>query len=235
MFFVLDVMTCLTPSQSELDYALSQLNPHHRRTPTPGAASTQALNGETTIPSMQAPSMPPATEMLLHTALHASLLALTVLSLVALWQRGPITAFAVFLALTVALYVVFIALAWYGRPANSTLTVLFARVRGDGGYSPAPATPMPGDSRPLSPAAPGSGSAGPYLNSPPFRSAALQEEDGYVASRQGHLSTEAEGDEDADTDEDEDTRQRRIEEEMARREVSIVTVPKRKLWVVNPS
>lgn len=178
--------------------------------------------------------MPSATEILLHSALHASLLALTVLSLVALWQRGPIAAFAVFLALTVALYAVFVALAWYGRPADSTLTVFFARVRGDGGYTPAPATPMPGDSRPLSPAAPGS-SSGPYLNSPPFRSAALQEEDGYVASRHGHLSSEAEGDEDADTDEDEDARQRRIEEEMSRREVSIVTVPKRKLWVVNPS
>ncbi|KZV76045.1 hypothetical protein PENSPDRAFT_727607 [Peniophora sp. CONT] len=221
---------------SDLDYALSQLNHSQRGAPTPGAAdaSTQALNGNSIPPSMQAPSMPPATEILLHSALHASLLALTVLSLVAFWQRGQIVAFAIFLALTVVLYGVFIALAWYGRPANSTLTVFLARVRGDGGYTPAPATPMPGDSRPLSPAVQGSGS-GPYLNSPPFRSAALQEEDGYVASRHDHLSAEAEGDEDADTDEDEDSRQRRIEDEMARREVSIVTVPRRKLWVANPT
>ena len=41
--------------------------------------------------------------------------------------------------------------------------------------------------------------------------------------------------EEIDSDEDEDTRQRRIEDEMARRDVSIVTVPKRKLWVANPS
>lgn len=178
--------------------------------------------------------MPFATDILLHTALHALLLALTVLSLVALWQRGPLAVFAVFLALFAALYGVYIVLAWHGRPANSALTVLFARVRDDGGYTPAPATPMPVDSRPLSPAATGF-SSGPYLNSPPFRSAALQEEDGYVASRNGHLSTEAEGDEGGETDEDEDTRQRRIEDEMARRDVSIVTVPKRKLWVANPS
>jgi hypothetical protein len=41
--------------------------------------------------------------------------------------------------------------------------------------------------------------------------------------------------EETSSDEDEETRQRRIEDEIARRDVSIVTVPKRKLWVVNPS
>ena len=38
-----------------------------------------------------------------------------------------------------------------------------------------------------------------------------------------------------DSDEDEETRQRRIEDEIARRDVTIVTVPKRRLWVANPS
>ena len=38
-----------------------------------------------------------------------------------------------------------------------------------------------------------------------------------------------------DDEEDEDTRQQRMEEEMNRRDVSIVTVPKRKLWIANPS
>ena len=37
------------------------------------------------------------------------------------------------------------------------------------------------------------------------------------------------------SDEDEETRQRRIEDEISRRDVTIVTVPKRKLWVTNPS
>lgn len=40
---------------------------------------------------------------------------------------------------------------------------------------------------------------------------------------------------DDDDDIDEDTRQRQIEEEMGRREVSIVTVPRRRLWITNPS
>ena len=37
------------------------------------------------------------------------------------------------------------------------------------------------------------------------------------------------------SDEDEETRQRRIEDEISRRDVTIVTVSKRKLWVTNPS
>ena len=37
------------------------------------------------------------------------------------------------------------------------------------------------------------------------------------------------------SDEDEETRQRRIEDEISRRDVTIVTIPKRKLWVTNPS
>ena len=43
------------------------------------------------------------------------------------------------------------------------------------------------------------------------------------------------GEDDPYDDEDEETRQHRIEDEMNRRDVSIVTVPKRKLWIANPS
>ena len=45
----------------------------------------------------------------------------------------------------------------------------------------------------------------------------------------------ADGHYDDDEDEDEDVQQRRMEEELDRRDVSIVTVPKRRLWVANPS
>lgn len=41
---------------------------------------------------------------------------------------------------------------------------------------------------------------------------------------------------DEDDEEDEVTRQRRMEDEMGRRDVSILTtVPKRRLWITNPS
>lgn len=46
------------------------------------------------------------------------------------------------------------------------------------------------------------------------------------------MSAETDG---TDDDIDEVTRQRVIEEEMERRDVSIVTVPRRKLWIANPS
>ena len=39
---------------------------------------------------------------------------------------------------------------------------------------------------------------------------------------------------DEDDDVDEETRQRRIEEEISRRDVNIVTVPKRRLFLMNP-
>lgn len=61
---------------------------------------------------------------------------------------------------------------------------------------------------------------GPYIHQPSHRT--------LPSDRQARSA------EDDDDDEDEDTRQRRMEREMERREVSIVTVPKRKLWITNP-
>jgi hypothetical protein len=72
---------------------------------------------------------------------------------------------------------------------------------------------------------------GPYLHSPPFRAA--QEDEFYDVFGTGRHHED--GEDDPNDDEDEETRQRRIEGEMNRRDVSIVTVPKRKLWIANPS
>jgi len=72
---------------------------------------------------------------------------------------------------------------------------------------------------------------GPYMHHPAYR--VVHEDDYYSTSHGGPLSVDTEIE--VESDEDEDTRQRRIEEEMGRREVSIVTVPKRKLWIANPS
>lgn len=73
---------------------------------------------------------------------------------------------------------------------------------------------------------------GPYLHQPPYRTA--HEDDYYSTSHGGHRSDATEAEE-AESEEDDDTRQRRMEGEMGRRDVSIVTVPKRKLWITNPS
>jgi hypothetical protein len=215
-------------SQNDIDYALMQL--HHQRGPsTPATAdvSTRALMSVANAPSdPQAPRMPPRGLVLLRLLLHILILALSVFSLVTLFERAPIAAFAVFLVWTAVFYVALVALAWRGLPKDSALTVLLDWFRGS---HPARYTTSgtPGPSRPLS--ANGvdyaSEPRGPYLHQQLYRAAA---DDGAPVLY-------AHGGDEADSDEDEDTRQRRIEDQMARRDVSIVTVPKRKLWITNPS
>ena len=72
---------------------------------------------------------------------------------------------------------------------------------------------------------------GPYQHhQPPYRAtlSAGPDHDYPMSTSHGH-------DVDYDDDEDEDTRQRRIEDELSRRDVSIVTVPKRRLYLLNPN
>ncbi|KAA1466489.1 hypothetical protein DENSPDRAFT_791200 [Dentipellis sp. KUC8613] len=220
----------------ELDYALSQM-PTRTVPPTPGtveALSTRALMRDPSNPSRPLAVMPPFAEVLLHALFHAAVIAICILSLIALWNRAPKATFAVFLVWTVACYAAMVLLAWHGRPQKSALTVLLGRLRGDHQFTAVPtATPSP--SRPMSTTGTDqfpfpTEARSPYIHQPPYRAA--NEEDHYSTSHAGPISVEAD---DPESDEDEETRQRRIEEEMGRREVSIVTVPKRKLWITNPS
>ena len=167
---------------------------------------------------------------------HILLLGLCALCLVQLWYRGPIVAFVVFLVWTMGFYVAFAVLSWYGRPRRSILTVTFSRLRARPHPRQSNHPPQP-DSRPISSATPEPSIPftpdfrGPYLHSPPFRAA--NEEESYDMMSAGRQYED--GEDDPDDGEDEETRQRRIEDEMNRRDVSIVTVPKRKLWIANPS
>jgi hypothetical protein len=183
------------------------------------------------LPPVKYPSPP---EVAFHTIFHALLLALCTLCLVQLWQGNPTAAFVVFLVWTVGFYIAIAALASQGRPRDSILTVTFSRLRA----RPHPHhtnIPPQSDSRPMSSTTPEPSipftpdPRGPYLHSPPFRMA--QEDESYMSTGRNH----EDGDDDPNDDEDEETRQRRIEDEMNRRDVSIVTVPKRKLWIANPS
>ncbi|KAI0068702.1 hypothetical protein BV25DRAFT_1817611 [Artomyces pyxidatus] len=213
----------------ELDYALSQLN----NRPTPSTPATaEVLMQHLPSPQARRAVMPPTVEIVLHSLLHALILGMCVFTLIALWSRAPRATFAVFLAWMAVFYITLLGLAWNGRPQNSTLTVLVSRLRGDVQFTAVP-TATPIASRPMSM----SGTTdhlpfqtegrGPYLHQPPFQ-AAPHEEDVYSTSH-GPLS-------DGEvSEEDEDTRQRRIEDEIGRRDVSIITVPKRKLWITNPS
>ncbi|THH32730.1 hypothetical protein EUX98_g1480 [Antrodiella citrinella] len=215
-------------SVGDLDYALAQFPRRIDMPPTPGTAamdipSTRGLVG----PPSLTPRMPDSLEFLIHVLLHAFLLGLCILSLVALWLRAPKGAFAAFFAWVVIFYALIIYLASRGAPQESVLSTVINRISTD--HTPVPATPTP--SRPLSDIGVDSvpfPTSGPYAHhQPPFR---IAHESEYPTSTNGHGSAEAEEDDGLD----EDTRQRAIEEEMNRRDVSIVTVPKRKLFLTNP-
>lgn len=203
----------------ELDYAITQALRSQQPPSTP--ATTDVLMAHSKPPHTP---LPPMRTVALHILFHAFLIALCILSLVALWAGAPTALFAVFLVYVLAFYTVIFVLAFNGRPSNSTLTLIISRIRGD--YV------VPRDiSDPSSPRQeqeqqyPFPSSTGPYVHhQPPFRAGPDS------PSHEMHRTE----DED-DDDEDEDTRQRRIEDEMERRDVSIVTVPKRKLWITNPS
>ena len=220
--------------QGDLDYALMQLN--RGITATPATTAHFSAQGLSDPPSAKAlpPVVPPKGEIVLHVLMHTLIMAGCIFCLVELWNRAPIAPFAAFLVWTISFYALLVMMAWNGRPQRSALTVLLCHIRGRNNAQPIPApipTTTPTPSRPISmagtdqfpfPQEPRS----PYIHHPLFHTAA---ED--TMSYAG-LRSETE---EIDSDEDEDTRQRRIEDEMARRDVSIVTVPKRKLWVANPS
>lgn len=205
-------------TMGDIDYANAQLQRRAQMPPTPGTVEGMSMKDtipDTTLPG-QPPLMPGALDTLIHVLLHAFLLAVCVLSIIALWNRASVAAFAVFIAWTVLFYVLILVLAWHGVPSESVLTVLLARLR-----SPPPPDPAAGGV-PFPTAG-----TGPYQHQPTYR---VTHEHEYPTSiSHGGMTVE-----DDDDDEDDDARQRRIEEEMSRRDVSIVTVPKRRLFLTNP-
>jgi hypothetical protein len=159
--------------------------------------------------------MPPLHDIILRALFHSLALGLCVLSLVALWSRAPKAAFVVFLLWVLAFYISICVLAWYGKPQMSILATILFRLRAE-----PPTSNLHSDSIP-DPLMSSDDSRGPYIHQPDYRTA--ERDDASIPRSQ---DSHGEGD-------DEDTRQRKIEEEMDRREISIITVPKRKLWITN--
>ncbi|KAI0698541.1 hypothetical protein C8T65DRAFT_660527 [Cerioporus squamosus] len=206
------------------------VSPFDRREPwTPGTTPMEVTSTNGLMMSQGPPDhpvLPPPFEGAVHLLFHAFLLALSVLSLVALWQRAPKATFGVFLAWTMAFYAILFVLAWNGRPRESVLSVIFSRLRAEPtAFTPVPRVGSPAGSRPLSMndsvAVPfPSDGRGPYQHhQPPYRANGYDHD---YATSHGHMSPD-------------ETRQRRIEEELSRRDVSIVTVPKRRLYLLNPN
>ena len=173
--------------------------------------------------------MPHLFDIILHIFFHLVLLALCVLSLVALWSLKSRASFAVFLTWTLAFYVSLFLSAWYGRPHQSIVTVFISRLRAPSLPAPQPTlSPLPSSAVDQYPFP--TDARGPYLHhQPPYRAAGT---DDVSLNHGGPRSVD--NDEEEEEEVDEYTRQQRIEEEMARRDVSIITVPRKKLWITNP-
>ena len=192
---------------------------HNARLETP--ATMDPLLTAPISPRINTVVLPPFIDVVLHIILHAALLGICIVSLVALWTQAHKAAFAVFLTWTVLFYIAIFSFSWFGRPEKSVLSVMMYRLRGGNASAPdRQALRSPQNDQP-------SAHEGPYLHHPPFRHATRDE-----LAQAGPRSITTD---DEDDHIDEDTRQRMIEEEMDRRDVSIVTVPRRKLWIANPS
>jgi hypothetical protein len=213
LFFVQSKVTFL---QGELDYVISQAQ---RAQLSSATATADALMTVSMID--QSLHFPPASEVLLRVLLHLSLVGLCVITLIALWTHASRTAFAVFLAWTAGFYIVIFTFAWHLRPETSILAIICSRLRRHHQTQlPSSQIPLPNPQT----------LPGPYIHHHPPYHTAVASDDASV-SHGARRSSETDDNDDID----EDIRQRTIEDEMGRREVSIVTIPKRKLWITNPS
>ena len=217
--------------QDELDYALSQIS-RAREPPTTAMHDVQSTLSS--MPLQPAPilnpELPPWLDGVLHALLQMLILAICILCLIALWSLKTRAGFVIFLIWTMVFYAALFVCSWHGWPHQSILTVIIFRLLASPVVPPPTAQPSPSP-RPLSsyglnqyPFPTG----GPYIHHQPlFHKAGTDD----VSTTYSPRSAEGE---DEDEDEDEDARQQRIEDEMARRDVSIITVPRRKLWIANP-
>ncbi|KIY49182.1 hypothetical protein FISHEDRAFT_58127 [Fistulina hepatica ATCC 64428] len=197
----------------ELDYAITQAIRTQEATPN----TVDALIPAQDIHLIEFPSK---YEIVIRLLFHAILFALCIFCLFALWHRASVAAFAVFLAWTVIFYALIFVMSWYSRPSRSLLSAILFRLRSSRAQL-VPTIPTANANGYVSVRA-------PYLNQPRFRRATPQQDDPVYAM--SPRSVDDDGDE-----EDEETQQLRMEAEMERRHVSIVTVPKPRLWVTNPS
>jgi hypothetical protein len=134
-----------------------------------------------------------------------------------------------------AFYVSLLLLAWNGHPRSSLLVIALTRLRTPAHMAnPTPTQPgSPMDEHGSHLFHPPTPVNGPYIYHQPAWRRAISPEEDFATSHGGHRPLEQ--DDPEDDDEDDDDHQRHMEEELERRDVNIVTVPRRRLWITNPS
>lgn len=184
-------------------------------------ATTDGLvTGATPFSSQPRSKFPTVSEMVIHAIIQGLLLGLSIVTLINLWLRAPKYGFIIFLVWTVIFYAIIIYFALRHRKGCCFPSALCS-------LQNSPVRNMPAGPNP--PTSLAKVNPGPYAHQPPYRLATVADE--ISSSQDAPRSTETDGQED---DIDDDTRQRIIEEEMGRRDVSIITIPRRKLWIANP-
>ncbi|KDQ20516.1 hypothetical protein BOTBODRAFT_124153 [Botryobasidium botryosum FD-172 SS1] len=221
-------------TMSEIDYALSHM------TPTPGFTDTGSpmplippgtdLASTSTV-SSPAPTSPDTLQGIANLVTHAFIIFACVFCLITLFASGPLVAFIIFLIWTVAFYFSLVLMAWFHIPGVSYLSLFIARLRGET-HVPMPTEPADLHATSSSVPTPLTQSYfSPYIHQPPYRRVdGMSRDDSERASR---LSRNPRSTVVSDDDEDDDDRQREMEIEMARRDVSVITVPKRRLVIAN--
>jgi hypothetical protein len=184
---------------------------------------------------------PTAVDVIIHTLIHLLILASAAFTLHALWLHASRALFGVFLAWIVCFYVVFLLLTWRVRPPGSILSTCFNALqpRVAPSFPPGTSSPHPVATSPLpvmDDLHPPSLSHSPYIHQPTYRSRIRRADDqttmanGVPTSHEGYF-----GDDEVEDTEDDQFSQERIEAEMNRRQVSIVTVPRQRLFIANAS
>ncbi|PVG03601.1 hypothetical protein CPB86DRAFT_804086 [Serendipita vermifera] len=224
----------------DLDYAMSQHAQRSAHSRSPSAVPL-APRPEQDVPQVRRTSsarFPPKDSIVLRIALHLLLFALCIFTAEALFSRSGnnlgIPLGSVFVVLVAIFYLALILLASRGKPHNSSLAVIIDRLRGTSATT----------------------TSGPQstddLDLGTFRMGNISHETRMAIDRSSHIDNatlqssrasrplmsshrysgeEYEGQNLRHDDEDDDAE--RIEREMERREISIVTVPKRRLFIAN--
>ncbi|KAJ3509679.1 hypothetical protein NMY22_g16213 [Coprinellus aureogranulatus] len=205
----------------DLDYALTLA--HNAQRNSAAAETTFPPSSHQNIGIIDTPSN---LIIAAYTLTQLGFLGLTIVTLIALWNHAHRALFAVFLVYAVVFYLLAIFIPRRFPTEQYLLSLLPSSGHTHVNLGKDPAEPNATASPPTFPSQAGHHS--PYLHTPPFTTVRM---DSSPAGRPMSMAT----DDDDDDDIDDDTRQRMIEEEMSRRDVSIITMPKRKLTVANPS